>query len=110
MSTQSENKKARRYSPEERQKIVGFMERYNADNGRGGQKEAVKRFGVSALTLIQWARKSAGEKAGAPTDGGDGKPYVTKVRELSKLANRIERQEQEIATLKAKFSILKATL
>lgn len=51
--------KAKRYTPEEKAEILGFVE----SEGRGGQSKASKKFGVSALTISNWRKKAGGSVA-----------------------------------------------
>jgi len=51
--------KGKRYSKEEKQKVVDFVNQYNADhNGRGGVANATKEFGITAMTIKSWMDKS----------------------------------------------------
>lgn len=63
-----------RYTPVEKAKILKFIEDYDAENGRGGQSAAAKKYGVSQLTLINW-KKSDGKpgKVAKPAKGGSAK-------------------------------------
>ena len=40
---------AKRYSEAQRSEILSFIEKYNAEHGRGGQTAAVKKFGTTTL-------------------------------------------------------------
>ncbi len=53
--------KGKRYTDQEKAEILAFVEA----QGRGGQTAAVKKFGVSALTISTW-RKKAGVSAASP--------------------------------------------
>lgn len=114
--------KGKRYSPEEKNDIVSFVQKYNEENGRGGQSAAAKKYGISQLSVSSWL-KSAGE--GAPATGarrgrkpgstGKGKAakgggYGAKLGQLSTLANQIDKAEADLDKLKAKFQSLKASL
>ena len=56
--------KGKRYTPAEKKEILQFIAEFDAKNGRGGQSQAAKKYGVTVLTLANW-RKAAG-KAPAP--------------------------------------------
>ena len=51
--------KGKRYTAEEKQEILNFINEHNlANKGRGGQTAAATKFGVSQLTLAGWLKKS----------------------------------------------------
>ena len=52
-----------RYSPEQKQEVVKFVQDFNAANGRGGQSRAADKFKLSVLTVSAWL-KAAGVKGG----------------------------------------------
>jgi L,D-transpeptidase YbiS len=51
-----------RYTDAQKKEILEFIAQYNATNGRGGQSAAVKKFGVTAITLSAWTKASGGGK------------------------------------------------
>lgn len=110
--------KGKRYSPEEKQEIIDFVQKYNAENGRGGQSAAAKKHGISQLSIASWlksggvsaAKGGRGRKsAGAPASAKGGN-YSAKLRTLSALAAQIDKAEAELDKLKSKFQSLKASL
>jgi DNA primase catalytic subunit len=63
MSTKNKNtNKGKRYSPAEKQQILAYVEQINKAKGRGGQKAASGKYGVSQLTISAW-KKAAGKPA-----------------------------------------------
>lgn len=52
-----------RYTPEQKQEVVKFVQNYNAANGRGGQSQAATKFRLSVITVSAWL-KAAGVKNG----------------------------------------------
>ena len=46
-STKKKVVRGKRYTAEEKSKVVAFVEEYNAANGRGGQSAASAKFGTS---------------------------------------------------------------
>jgi transposase-like protein len=58
--------RGKRYSTEEKAKIVAFVNEHNAKNKRGGQLTAAKKFGISQITIASWLKKS-GSKPTAKT-------------------------------------------
>lgn len=100
--------RARRYSLPEREKILKYVEDVNAQKGRGGQTAAVQKFGVSALTITSWMRKSPGvaRSISAVSGNGTGGTLV----KLAALHNAILAKEKEIASLQAEFNRLKSSI
>jgi transposase-like protein len=86
-----------RYSPEKKQEVVNFVTSYNASNGRGGQNQAVKKFGLSVLTVSAWL-KAAGKKGAK----GAAKPVVTKTaKPVKKAVVKAAKPVSELEALKA---------
>lgn len=108
--------KGKRYTAEEKNDIIGFVQKYNADNGRGGQSAASKKYGISQLTIASWLKSSdapagkRGRKAGASVKASKGGSFSAKLGALSSLAAQIDKAEAELEKLKAKFKALKAGL
>jgi len=111
--------KGKRYTAEEKNEILGFVEKHNAENGRGGQSAAAKKFGISQLSIASWLKSSGvaasakrGRKGAAvSTKGAASKGnFSKKLGELSAVAAQIDKAESELAKLRAKFNSLKAGL
>ena len=128
----SKVKPGTRYTPEQKKAVTDFVVAYNVENGRGGSSTAVKKFGVSPLTVIAWLKaagvKGSSNKAkkivkapkepkapkvakadknvGGVTSGGSS----AKLSSMLSLSGQIDKAEAELASLKAKFSSLKASL
>jgi transposase-like protein len=105
--------KGKRYTEAEKKEIIGFVEKVNAEKGRGGQSTASKKFGISQLTISSWLRAGVGSvSAGTfqtPKASGRG-GMNTKLATLLSLGNEIERAEKELTKMKAKFNSIKASL
>ena len=54
--------RGKRYTDSQKAEIVGFVNKYNADNGRGGQSVGSKKFKISPLTISSWLKKSGAPK------------------------------------------------
>jgi uncharacterized protein (DUF2267 family) len=52
-----------KYSARKRKQILAFIDKYNAEHGRGGAAEATKKFNVTYQTLRRWMEENGG-KAG----------------------------------------------
>ena len=106
--------RGKRYSASEKQDIVAFVEKYNSDNGRGGQSAASKKFGISQLTISSWLKSGSAAptgKRGKASGKGAGKGSISsKLNKLLSLGTEIEKAEANLASLKAKFAALKASL
>jgi len=117
-TTSKKTSKGKRYSAEEKGDIVAFVEKHNADNGRGGQSAASKKFGISQLTIASWLKSSGapastgakrGRKPGS-VNAPKGGSFSAKLGALSALATQIDKAEADLDKLKAKFKTLKAGL
>jgi transposase-like protein len=100
--------RGKRYTAEEKSKIVSFVESHNAANGRGGQSAAAKKFGVSQLTVSSWL-KGAGTSARSSKASGKG-GIQGKLSALLTLGQDISKLEKELAAKRAKFDAIKASL
>lgn len=107
-SKKKDTVRGKRYTPEEKAKIVSFVEDYNSSNGRGGQSAASKKFGVSQLTVSSWL-KNAG--VGGRTSKGGGKGSIeNKLSTMLTLGKEIAILEKDLNTKRNKFEALKASL
>ena len=63
-------KKGIRYTDAQKQEVIAFANKWNADNGRGGQAKATEKFGISVLTVAGWLKAAKAPKtAKAPKAG-----------------------------------------
>ncbi|MFC7338682.1 hypothetical protein ACFQY0_15915 [Haloferula chungangensis] len=124
--------KGKRYTDEEKQEIIDFVNEYNAANGRGGAANASKKFGVSQLTVGAWLKGGAkkvgkasskvskkagkvarrgrppGSKAKASATGSGGRSEV--LAAMAQADKEIAAARKELAALEAKFEQLKGSL
>jgi len=56
-------KKGIRYTDAQKQEVVAYANKWNADNGRGGQAKAAEKFSVSVLTVAGWLKANNAPKA-----------------------------------------------
>lgn len=127
MSATPKAKKTRkRYSSDEKKEIIAFVEKHDAENGRGGKTAAVAKYGISPISLSAWVKsaggpvssgKKRGRKASSKKAAKTVKVTGTKVgslagklNELTALAGQIEKVESDLGKLRAKFNSLKAAL
>ncbi len=94
----------KRYSKEEKQEVVDFVTEYNdSHNGRGGVVKAVKKFGMTAVTIKGWLDISA-----APNIVGLSTPKGSNIfNQLGELHEEIAKREVELEALKKQFELLK---
>ncbi|MFD0893656.1 hypothetical protein KBB96_09225 [Luteolibacter ambystomatis] len=106
--------KGKRYTPEEKQKVVDFVQEANQAKGRGGVAAAVKKFGISALTISSWIKGSGspapakGRKAGGAEAGSASRAKL--LDKLGSLDREIAKRRKELSALEATFQKLKAQL
>jgi len=107
MTTSTEQKivRGKRYSQEEKNEIVTFIQNYNAEHGRGGQTAAAAKFGAAQLTISNWMKKVEGGKI----SGGKGS-IENKLTSMISLGKEIDVLERQLATKRAKYDALKAAL
>lgn len=99
--------KGKRYTDKEKAEILGFVEKVNAEKGRGGQSAASAKFKISQLTISSWLKSSGGGSSSKiSTKGGLG----SKLAKLSSLAGQIDKAEKELEKLKSQFEALKKSL
>lgn len=98
--------KGKRYSDEEKARIVEFVNQINAEKGRGGASAAGKKFGVSAVTLATWLSKSVPAKRQA----GEGGKRNKTLERLVTLDREIAAKREELVKLEAEFDKLKGKL
>ncbi len=115
MASKKASSKGKRYTAEEKQAVVDFVNSHNAENGRGGVTAAVKKFGASQLSIASWVK--AGPAIGNPTKGGGTRPAKLSdgkrsgvLAELSKLDQVIAGRRKELDALEARFQKLKGSL
>ena len=123
----------KRYSQTERNKILGHVKGVNGTRGRGGVAAAVRKFGVSALTINKWLQavepgapskrpgrppgRPAGRPPGRPAGRPAGRPKsntasntAKTLKRLAHLDGQITKHETELISLRKEFKQLKNTL
>ena len=114
----SQSKKGVRYTAEQKQEVVDFVTAYNANNGRGGQSQAAKKFSLSVLTVSSWL-KSAGKKGGkgvvkavkaAKATSASPSALTSKIASLIEVGDQLRKAESETEKLRAKYDALRASI
>jgi transposase-like protein len=109
------SKRGVRYSSQQKAEVVNFVKEYNAANGRGGQSQAAKKYGLSVLTVSAWL-KSAGVKGGRTKTANAGKASAVpaglngKIASLIEVSDQLRKAESETARLRAKYDALRASI
>ncbi len=100
----AKKKPVKRYSAEEKKEILEFI----ANEGRGGQTKAVKKFKVTAATIAAWKRKD-GISISSSGSGASSKELRT-VEELATLIKEINATESKLDQLKKAYVKAKSKL
>jgi len=100
--------KARRYSVKEKEEILRYVDSVNSKQGRGGQTAAVKKYGISALTISTWLRGGGASsfKIGKTSSNGAGGV----IAKLAAVHAEIQAKEKELASLRSQFEKLKSSI
>lgn len=104
-------KRGARYSLQQKQNVVDYVHEYNAKNGRGGQSQAAKKFGVSVLTVASWLRSpklSVSPKAGKASKVSAG--INPKLASLIEVSDELRKVEAEATKLRAKYDELRSAV
>jgi transposase-like protein len=111
------SKKGRRYSAEEKQEVVDFVNSWNSAKGRGGQSQAAKKFKLSVLTVSSWlkgagvAKTKVAAKAVAPAKAAVVPAgLASKVSSLLQIGDQIRKAESELQQLRAKYDALSVSI
>lgn len=104
-----------RYDQTTKDQVVGFVQQHNQENnGRGGVAEAVRQFGISALTINSWLKKANGGNAASSKKKAKAKRPTRKTSAPSGgtvgVLNRMAAIQDEIDLLRQEFDSLKAQL
>lgn len=111
-------KTTKRYSSESRAEILEFVRDHDAANRRGGKSAAVRKYGVSALTLSNWlmASKRDAKKANAegkgkvPVSTKRGRPAGSGSGSIEATLNRMLEIRTKVTALMSEFESLKARI
>lgn len=111
-------KRGKRYSSAQKAKIIAFVEKVNAEKGRGGVAQASRKFGVSQLTIHAWIKKGGkpviprkkptiarrkGARGRRPA-GGDVLDQLVAIRaDIQALENELSAKQAQFEKLKRKL-------
>jgi len=110
---------AKRYDQKTKDGVVAFIQKYNDENGRGGQSAAAKKYKLNPITVRAWMekagvatpsksskkKKKAGLKASAAPSRKASAPKST-----SAALKRMVKLQEQIEALQAEYDSLKSTL
>ncbi|MCH1410196.1 MAG: hypothetical protein L7V87_14290 [Verrucomicrobiales bacterium] len=110
---------AKRYDQKTKDGVVAFIQKYNDENGRGGQSAAAKKYKLNPITIRAWMekagvaspgksskkKKKAGRKASAAPSRKASAPKST-----SAALKRMVKLQEQIEALQAEYDSLKSTL
>lgn len=101
--------RGKRYTAEDKGKVVAFVQEYNAANGRGGQSTAAAKFGISQLTISNWLKNAGVPGKASKAAGGKGS-MQNKLASMLTLGQEITELERALNSKRSKFEALKASL
>lgn len=109
-TTKKDIVRGKRYSADEKAKVVAFVNEHNSANGRGGQSAAAAKFGISQLTIATWLKRAGGASTKTTKSSAVKGGITNKLNALQSLGSDIDKLEKELAAKRAKFDAIKVTL
>jgi transposase-like protein len=105
MTDELRKKTAKRYTDDEKAKILRFVQQVNQEKGRGGVSAAVREFGISPITVNGWLRsqKDSGPTLPLPKNAS----AVEVFQRLADLHSSIESKREELERMEKEYSDLK---
>ena len=103
-SKRAKNARGARYTSKQKSEVISFVHAYNKKHGRGGQSQAVKKFGVTALTIASWLK---GHQIESKAVSGSLK---SKIAQLTAVCSRLRKLDKESSKLKEKHDALLASI
>ena len=94
----------KRYTEEQKEKILAFVDEVNEAKGRGGPAAAKKKFGISPITLTSWQKK---RKGGNLRPSKSEKPQKNPLRRMADILEEIQAAETQIQTLQSEYAKLR---
>ena len=112
--------RGKRYTPAQKAKVLAYVDEVNAKQGRGGAAAASRKFGISQITIGQWAKKSGSKSAAKPVAkkakrgrkpaANKGAGFSAKLRRLADVHEGIIKAKADLASLEAEYTKLKKSL
>jgi hypothetical protein len=98
----------KRYTAEEKEVILSFVEEVNQAKGRGGPAAAKKKFGISPITLTSWQKKRSGRRVQTKVEKAKNKKNP--LRRMGEILDEIDAAEKEVSALKKEYAQLRKKL
>ena len=99
--------RGKRYSNTEKAEILTFVDKHNAEKGRGGAATASRKYKVSQLTIGNWLKEAGSPSPSRKTKTGD----ISKVlKRLGDIHKKMAKVEEELGTLRKEYATLKGQL
>ena len=99
--------RGKRYSNTEKAEILTFVDKHNAEKGRGGAAAASREYKVSQLTIGNWLKEAGSPSPRRKTKTGD----ISKVlKRLGDIHKKMAAVEEELGTLRKEYAALKGQL
>ena len=103
----SRKSKGKRYTDKEKAQVLSFVEKTNAEKGRGGITAASKKFGITPLTISNWMKKTGiSSVRGARSNVN----FAANLRRLADVHESISKKEAELLKLQREYAALKKKL
>ena len=109
--------RGKRYTADQKAKVVKFVNDHNAkNNGRGGATAASKKFKISQITIGLWMKSASPSKPKAvksTAKRGRKKAalsFPVKLRRIADLHESISKLKTQLASLEAEYEALKKDL
>ncbi len=109
--------KGKRYSDSEKQEVLDFVAKVDSDKGRGGVAAAVRKYGITPLTISAWKKKSQGGSArsGKASAGGSSvkrgaTPQSRNLHRLAEIVDELATVDARKAELEKEYAQLKKAL
>ncbi len=105
MTDELRKKTAKRYTDDEKAKILRFVQQVNQEKGRGGVSAAVREFGISPITVNGWLRsqKDSGPTLPLPKNAS----AVEVFQRLADLHSSIESKREQLERMEKEYSDIK---
>lgn len=99
--------RGKRYTKDEKAEILIFVDKHNAEKGRGGAAAASRQFKVSQLTIGNWLKEAGSPSPRRKNQSGD----ITKVlKRLGEIHKKMAKVEEELGSLRKEYAVLKGQL
>ena len=99
--------KGKRYTDKEKAQVLSFVEKTNAENGRGGITAASKKFGITPLTISNWMKKTGISGVRGARNNVN---FSANLRRLADIHEAISKAETELLKLQREYTALKKKL